>query len=323
VVTSPEELAEGLFGQVFLHVFVVLPYLRNRGIYPDWDIRATHYGDPPDHRVIPGVLDLAYGVAPGAKKALRLAQIQRHHRQVLGNNWRQLSDIWHDYFRIPGRIIESADAIGSLANTLGVHYRGHDKMNSDSNPVHYTELLDIIRDFLEQRPELQRVFLATDDYRCYDCLQRNLPLQIINLGEVGFHKATTQIEGLSAKGDRAMLDCLLLSRCRAVLKTSSALSGFAKILNPELEIYRISASKRFDDDPYFPDAYIPRYLSSSPEISAVVDRLMVDDWTQGSDAGRYTTSFTSRKHPRSLWRSFRRMVKYCLRVAGVNGLHRL
>jgi hypothetical protein len=131
------------------------------------------------------------------------------------------------------------------------------------------------------------------------------------LGEVGFHKADTQIGELSAKGDRAMLDCVLLSRCRAVLITSSALSAFAKILNPELEIYRVAASKRFEDIPYFPVAYIPRYVSSSPEISAVVDRLMADDWTQDSDADRYIVSFTSRKRPQSFWRFFKKIVSYC------------
>src|SRR5258706_15353333 len=91
-----------------------------------------------------------------------------------------------------------------------------------------------------------------------------------------------------------MLDCVLLSRCGTVLQTSSGLSAFAKILNPNLEIYRVAASKRFYDVPYFPVAYIPRYNSPSPDISALVDRLMVDDWTQDADAHLFAEPFVAR-----------------------------
>ena len=55
-------------------------------------------------------------------------------------------------------------------------------------------------------------------------------------------------------------DSLLLSKCKIVLKCQSALSAFSKIFNPDLEIYRITCCKLFSKVPYFPEAYIPKYI---------------------------------------------------------------
>jgi hypothetical protein len=286
-------MLEGLFGAVLPNVFEILPYLHRRGIFPDWEIRAAFYGTPPHGAVIPGVVELAYAVAPGPKKDVDFRKIQNRHRHVLGNDWHGLSAIWNDYFRIPDRIIRNAEIVGPLSDVVGVHYRGNDKNTAlwDTNPVSHDDFLTIIRDFLGRRPEFRRIFLATDDFNFFDLLRRSLSVEIINLGEVVLHKAETSLD---IKTDRAMLDCVLLSRCRAVLLTSSALSAFAKIFNPDLEIYRVAASKRFADVPYFPVAYIPRYETSSPEIAALIDRLMAGDWSKDPDAHLYTASFAAR-----------------------------
>ncbi len=286
---------EGLFGQVLPYVFEILPYLHARNIFPDWEIPSTLYGYPPHGLIIPGVVDLAYQATPGPKVEVNLLQLRIRHSQVLGNDWRRLSTIWNDYFCIPHRITESAATLGSLSDAVGVHYRGNDKLTAswDTNLVTHNDYLLIIRDFLATRPEFRRIFLATDDFRFYHFLKLNLSLDIINLGEVGFHKVEAGLEELAAKADRAMLDCVLLSRCGAVLLTSSALPSFTKILNPELEIYRVSASKLFAAIPYFPVAYIPCYNSSSPQISALVDRLMKNDWTREGDAQFYNVPFAA------------------------------
>src|SRR5271170_6264424 len=58
ITTQPEELTEGLFGQVFLHVFEILPYLDENRLHPKWNIRSLKYGIAPDHTIIPGLLDV-------------------------------------------------------------------------------------------------------------------------------------------------------------------------------------------------------------------------------------------------------------------------
>jgi hypothetical protein len=114
--------------------------------------------------------------------------------------------------------------------------------------------------------------------------------------EMAEHKAQGEREEIEIKTDRAMLDCVLLSRCGAVLLTSSALPSFTKILNPDLEIYRVAASKFFAHIPYFPVAYIPIYQSSSSAISTLVDQLTAGDWTKAAGANPYSTPFASRPH---------------------------
>jgi len=293
---KPEENTEGLFGQIILWVFEVLPYLSERGIFPDWKIRTAHYG-----LVIPGALDLAYEVSPGPKREINLARLRSHHRSLIGNDWPRLSALWNAYFRIPDRIINRAAAFGPLSDAIGIHYRGNDKNTSswDSNPVGHDNYVTIIRQFCKERPEFRRIFLATDDANFYQFLKSNISLEIIHLGGVGFHKDRLSLELAEAKADRAMLDCVLLARCGVVLLTSSALSSFAKVINPGLEIYRVAASKLFYNSPYFPVGYIPVYNSSSPEVAALVDQLMTGDWTKTADLDLFSESFVFRRswHP--------------------------
>jgi hypothetical protein len=305
IVSQPNEMTDGLFGQVILWVFEILPYLYAHRIFPDWKIRAALYGRASDGLIIPGVLDLAYQVAPGPKKEINLVQLRAHRRHALGNDFRRLSAVWNAYFRIPNRIAESAETFGSLADAIGIHYRGNDKQTSlwDTNPVSHHDYLLIIEEFIKNRPEFRRIFLATDDANFCQFLKNNLSMEIVNLGGVGFHKAEASRDAVEAKTDRAML----------VLLTSSALPSFTKILNPDLEIYRVAASKFFTNTPYFPTAYIPIYKSSTPEISALVDRLMLGDWTQTADAELFTAPFDSRPY----WPPIARlMYSYIKRLPG-------
>ena len=75
----------------------------------------------------------------------------------------------------------------------------------------------------------------------------------------------------------AILDCLTLAKCRYGLKCMSQLSAFSKVINPDLEMYRISACK----PGWFPEAYIPLYKSKDKAIRALLKVLQEGDF-QGS-----------------------------------------
>ena len=55
--------------------------------------------------------------------------------------------------------------------------------------------------------------------------------------------------------ETAVVNSFILSKCTLVLKTHSQLSAYAKIFNPELEIYRVNACQ----EGYWPDSHIPLY----------------------------------------------------------------
>lgn len=301
IVTTAQDLEEGLFGQVFLFIFEILPYLNRRQARPDWKIHAQRYGGEVTP-VIPGVLDLAYKPKTGSRDVI-LSGIRDRHCSELGNDWEALNFMWTTFFRVPPAVESQADAVDVSSDTLGVHYRGTDKQTADwdTNPVTGQDMIAIVNDFRSRRPDLTKIFLATDDNTFARQLRDVTSCEIVNLGEVAFHKDEELISQDLKSATRALLDSVLLSRCGAVIKTSSALSGFAKILNPHLEIYRCAASKKFADIPYFPVAYIPRYESADPAIRAILDRLMHNDWQQLPALPMEVFS----DRPRSRWRAMK------------------
>ena len=54
----------------------------------------------------------------------------------------------------------------------------------------------------------------------------------------------------------AMIDSIALSKCKKVLKTNSALSSWAKIFNPKIEIYRLTIFGINDSRTWFPIHHI-------------------------------------------------------------------
>ena len=285
--SRPRDLREGLFGQVFLFVFEVLPYLDERNVMPAWAIRSMLYGCPEnDYLVIPGLLELNYNLENTARgfEDVSLRRLRKHATVALGNDWSYVSALWKKYFRIPDRIIERADTFPKLDKALGFHYRGTDKNQSsvETNFVSQEDFMELAEDFLEAHPEIETILIASDEISFSEKLRTKYPrINIVSSGEVIHHKDLS-VQNSFAKGDHAVLDCLLLSRCKYLLKCQSALSGFAKVINPDIQAYRISANKLAPwnmEIPYFPDGYLPKYQSENPRSREILTRLFADDWT--------------------------------------------
>lgn len=304
ITTLPEDLVEGLFGQVLLWVFEILPYLDEQGMVPEWEIRSKLYGDPAQgFIVIPGLLEPNYRRDAGGREptSVKLLHLRDQGTVTLGNDWDYLSELWLRYFSIPERIIERADGFPNLGVALGLHYRGTDKNKAveETNYVSENNFLRVTDDFIDKHPEIKRIFLASDENEFIERVRLRYPNHdVIESGPVVHHKDTGNGSGFE-KGDHALLDCLLLSRCRYLVKCQSALSGFAKVLNPKLEAYRISANKLTPwakEIPYFPDGFLPKYQSERPECKKVLEHLFVDDWTENSKVvGMYGPLFRYRR----------------------------
>ncbi len=296
---QPEDLEQGLFGQTFYYLLQVLPYLNECGSFPKWELRTTHYGDAPDYLTVPGVLDLAYAPPHGPYHRISLFEFRRRHAHVVGNDWGALHRLWNTYFRLPPRILSASENVLPQGKVLGIHYRGTDKQTTswDSNPISQQQYLLLIQEFLEQDRKFDAAFVATDEPSFIEELRSSLNLPVLSMGAAEFHMAAEHSTTRAEKADRAILDCVLLSKCACVLETSSALPSFAKLLNPTLEIYRCAASKLFGklftNMPYFPVAHIPILPVSSPAAKEILHQTMHLDWTTQPEAKQFLEPFVA------------------------------
>lgn len=302
IATTLHDLTEGIFGHIVLYMFELLPYLDKAGIEPTWELHSRLYGSPPSFVVIPGIFDAVPTAdsTPSSRHRRKSFLILRAwHRVALGNDWTYLNALWTKYFRVPPRVEAAADALGLTRCTLGLHYRGTDKASAlwDTNFVAQTDFLTLVDDFIARHPTVDGLFIATDEPSFIAAATLRFPgLPVINTGAAAFHKATGEAADPGfEKADHAVLDCVLLSRCTYVLNCSSALSAFAKVLNPKLQIQRVAASKMFDVMPYFPIAYIPCLTSSDPVCASILERQLAGDWTHEPDkVALYGATFRTR-----------------------------
>lgn len=185
-----------------------------------------------------------------------------------------------------------------------MHYRGGRTLQGGrTNPVSYDDFLTLVTEFADDHADIDTIFVASDETGIKELIKRNYRGErVIDTGKVTFWKETTH-EKTCAKADHVVLDRLLLSRCRYLIKNESAVSGFAKVFNPELEACRIAASKLLWDFPYFPDAYIRPLTSEDPECRAILGRTFEGDWTQNKDAWRkFGKAFVAMEPPRESMR---------------------
>lgn len=164
------------------------------------------------------------------------------------------------YLEIREDIVREVDEFCSRrfpsGGVLGVHYRGTDKI-LESPAVPYERVRRNVERYLELYPATGGVLVATDDANFLDFMQ----VQPLNRPLVWREDAFRSRDGLpvheSAAMDRhavnrdALVNCLLLSRCEALLKTASILSGWSKLFNPRLPV--VMLNRPHLDQLWFPE----------------------------------------------------------------------
>jgi hypothetical protein len=124
---------------------------------------------------------------------------------------------------------------------LGVHYRGTDK-GKESPIVSYDSVKRNIEHYLMLHPETNCVFISSDDINFIEDME-TAPIgrPIVYRNDSARSRDGNSIHQ-SADTNKyevnrdAIVNCLLLSRCDALLKTPSILSGWSKLFNPKLPV---------------------------------------------------------------------------------------
>ena len=119
--------------------------------------------------------------------------------------------------------------------TIGVHYRGTDK-GVEASPVSYEKVFQSILARIPPQGSWQ-IFVATDEIPFLKAIQLQFPGRVVacdairSEGKLGVHFLSE--EGYR-KGEEALIDALLLSRCQLLIRTSSNLSLWSTYFNPDL-----------------------------------------------------------------------------------------
>jgi hypothetical protein len=153
--------------------------------------------------------------------------------------------LFDQYFGINSEILSETDQFweGHFGDkqVLGVHHRGTDKAG-EAPLVAKEQLLERILTILRSRPNLETIFLSTDDEAIIHFLTHaDLPVPLFfrqdavrsNDGDQ-FHRKKEVSKSIVNRD--AIVNMLLLSRCRFLLKTASILSDCSVIFNPAIEI---------------------------------------------------------------------------------------
>jgi hypothetical protein len=155
---------------------------------------------------------------------------------------------------------------------VGVHYRGTDK-SMEAPRVSWRHCLEVLEDYLCDHPNIKAVFVASDEQAFVEFIMWSLrdvpiyasndhyrsnngqPVHLISAAGYGYEK-----------GEDALVNALLLSKCTSLIRTTSFLSAWASIFNPDLKV--ILLNKPYEDKIWFPESEIVR----SPNTTYLPER---------------------------------------------------
>lgn len=140
---------------------------------------------------------------------------------------------------------------------LGIHYRGTDK-NAEAPSVPYPAFKKSIYQFLDQNSKFDCLFVSSDEQNFVDFIEHEfyhtLPVFYHDDHErskegVAIHRS--KLGDRYKKAEEAVLSCLLLSRCTALIKNASFLSAWSRLFNPHLPVILLNSP--FERQLWFPD----------------------------------------------------------------------
>lgn len=285
VYSTPDQLTEGAFGQALTWVLEILPFLEREGYRPEdvfWDIKTRGYGT-----LIPGMfLPRSVGRVDSSCASFNLTQMKIAHAYHYGftsESFIAANAILNRWFIIPEIVRAKVPEFPQTGGTLGIHYRGTDK-NKDTlqtNPLTIDECIILAKDFMATE-KFSTLFVCSDEVHFTQRIRTFFPnTELLVLEQLRSNDMLPlHLKGAQSTDDvrrelmlNALRDVIALSKCSVVLKCSSALSAWAKIINPACRVLQVSAMKQ----PWFPSGAIPPYTPRTHLAKSIMNRSMRHD----------------------------------------------
>ena len=190
----------------------------------------------------------------------------------LGTTITDAHKIFFRYVQIKADILAAVDTFSATyfheRHVLGVHYRGTDK-HSEAPRVSWESFHQALSDYLASHPEVNAIFVASDECSFIEKVKLHFSdIEVVTHEDNYRSDDGLAIHSASIKGDNykkgrdAIINSLLLSKCSALMRTTSALSGWASILNPEIPV--VLLNRPYDHTSWFPETEVLKVASVWP-----------------------------------------------------------
>lgn len=257
-----------------------------------FDYFSHNYGSYPNFSVFGKYLITKYPALKNPNKSIDLKEIMLYNYKPLHDNFQYAHDLFFKYFEFSDEIYKQADKTSNLFNNkkiLGLHYRGTDKLGMDcAEHTTIDDFISMVENYITEN-KIDEIFFCTDSlnfrnrmikkysnrYTMHynkDQVLSEKPLHLSRLNIIenivksikrGKKELGKELEKELEKEciinehelKEVIVDSILLSRCSIVIKTHSLVSSFSKIINPNLEIYRLNGCPEI----YYPESFIPFY----------------------------------------------------------------
>jgi hypothetical protein len=181
--------------------------------------------------------------------------------------------ILNKYLRIKPHIQSIVDRFWRVHNinglVVGVHFRGTDKV-TEAPRVSWPHILSVVQKCLQKYDSAEAVFVASDEQGFIDFIKSsaiNVPIYSHDdyyRSHDGRPIHTTEEGGGCRrgykKGEDALVNALLLAKCGVLIRTTSFLSAWASLFNPELKV--ILLNKPYADQTWYPESEIMKRQST-------------------------------------------------------------
>jgi hypothetical protein len=282
-VFSVEIRARTGFFAILQVVLFILTYCKGKNRLPDISARGGLYGDPAGRTDwFAWYFERIKSYDPEIEERIRRKEristakvfnldqlgFRRHYEERL--ELAEASRLFLEYYRPSPSILSEVDGIVRELSvgpfTLGVHYRGTDKVH-EAGRVSWEMFLNAVRNTLADEPRITNVLFSSDEPQFLDYIrQRGLrrPVNFIPSHHLSTNGKPVHFSGLDGLqiGREALVASLLLSRCGFLIKTASYLSAWSKIFNPALKVLLISPPEA--RQMWFPDSAL--WVSQRSEI---------------------------------------------------------
>lgn len=274
----------GFFAQMNW-VLAILAHCEERGLRPHIELTGPFYAEVSGENW----LERFFTLDADRNTQLHLMSEERHKCRISdleqlglpGHYLREMSlqhahALWQRYMHLDQEIAAHVELFAVQHFTgrcvLGVHYRGTDK-GSEAPPVSREDCVGCVIRYLDAHPSIDLVFLSSDEAGFIDWFK-----QLVARVEIVVHDDqarsydgravhTHSVPGnVNPRGREALVNCLLLARCNALIRTASFLSAWSSVFNPALPV--VMLNRPYSNKLWFPDSEIVRVAGHCPKNTA-------------------------------------------------------